>query len=31
MNMTQNDMDMIGDVVRSWDRKTYKNSYKPIR
>lgn len=31
VNMTQNDMDMIGDVVRSWDRKTYKNSYKPIR
>jgi hypothetical protein len=31
ISMSQNDMDMIGDVVRSWDRKAYGNSYKPIR
>lgn len=31
MSMSQNDFDAIGDVVRSWDRKTYGKSFKPIR
>lgn len=31
INMSQNDFDAIGDVSRSWDRKTYGHSYKPIR
>ena len=31
MSMSQNDFDAIGDSVRSWDRKTYGHSFKPIR
>lgn len=31
MSMSQNDFDNIGDSVRSWDRKTYGKSFKPIR
>lgn len=31
MHMNQNDFDAIGDVIRSWDRKTFGHSFKPIR
>lgn len=31
MSMSQNDFDEIGNIMKSWDRKTYGKSYKPIR